>query len=203
MGKLDLQRITAKLFVADPGAVGPGAAELIPVFHRWIQAGDLSGLPIDVADYGHVQDGPGVMLIGHEADRALDFWDGRAGFSYQRKREAVGTTRERLAQALREAAEGALRIEGEDDLGVAFRGDELQLRIADRLQAPNTPETLAALSADIVGAVSDVFPDATAGLIRQSDARRPFTVAVALSGAPADGLSGRMALASGAGRVGR
>lgn len=181
---MDPHRISAKLFVADADAIGKGAVEYIPIFHRWIQGGELSGLPLDVVDYGHVVDGPGVMLIGHEADRSLDFSDGRPGFVYARKREAEGALRERFAQAIAEAVEGAQRLEAEPALegAVRFRTDELQFSIRDRLDAPNTSATLDALSEDIAAAVSDVLPGADVTLAQVGDERRPFMVQIAVSG---------------------
>jgi hypothetical protein len=181
---MDLHRISAKLFIADASAISRAAGEYIPIFHRWIQGGELSGLPLDVADYGHVIDGPGVMLIGHEADRSLDLADGRPGFVYARKREAAGSVRERLAQVIGEAVEGARRLENEPALegAVSFRTDELQISVKDRLNAPNTQATFDALSQDIGAAISDVLPGAAATLAQLGDDRRPFTVQVTVSG---------------------
>ncbi|MBY0396577.1 MAG: hypothetical protein K2X91_08940, partial [Thermoleophilia bacterium] len=80
----DAVRIGVKLYAEDPAAVRPD--RFIPVFHGWIQRGAVPGLLIDVADYAHVPQGPGVMLIGHEADHAIDLGEGRPGVLYQRKR---------------------------------------------------------------------------------------------------------------------
>lgn len=181
---MDLQRIAAKLYVTDASAIGSGAAEYIPIFHRWIQSGELSGLPLDVADYGHVIDGPGVMLIGHESDRALDLSGGRPGFTYVRKREATGSRRERFAQVIAETVGGAQRLEAEPPLerAVMFRTDELQITVFDRLNAPNSGATLAALSDDISAAVGDVLPGAQTSLAQVGDERRPFRVEVAITG---------------------
>ena len=43
---------------------------LIPVFHRFIRDHVIKELLIDVVDYSHVPNGPGVVLIGHFADHA-------------------------------------------------------------------------------------------------------------------------------------
>ena len=67
----DIVRIGAKLYAENPGVIV--ADDFVPLFHGWIQGRGLDGTPIDVADYKHVPDGPGIMLIGHEADRSLDF----------------------------------------------------------------------------------------------------------------------------------
>ena len=42
------------------------------VFHAWIQKGAVEGLLLDVADYQHIQDGPGMILIGDQVDYAFD-----------------------------------------------------------------------------------------------------------------------------------
>lgn len=37
-------------------------------FHDWIRLGWLDDILVDVADYGHVTQGPGVILIGHRCN---------------------------------------------------------------------------------------------------------------------------------------
>ena len=61
--------------------------KLVPVFHEWIRAKKIPNeLLIDVADYAHVPQGPGVVLIGHQSDYYLDVADDRPGLLYSRKR---------------------------------------------------------------------------------------------------------------------
>jgi len=58
----------------------------IPVFHEWIQKNKISNhIMVDVADYKHIQDGPGIMLITHEGNFSIDFENGKAGLLYTRK----------------------------------------------------------------------------------------------------------------------
>ena len=40
---------------------------------------------VDVADYKHMIDGPGIMLISHEGNFSIDLQDGEVGFMYIRK----------------------------------------------------------------------------------------------------------------------
>ena len=58
----------------------------IPVFHEWIQK-DLipNHVMVDVADYKHIPDGPGIMLISHEGNFSIDLENGEIGFLYVRK----------------------------------------------------------------------------------------------------------------------
>jgi hypothetical protein len=94
---VDAQRIVVKVYLEDK-AVAPH--DFIPVFHRWIQTRALDEVLIDVADYSHVHDGPGVLLICHEANYAIDVIDGRPGLVYARKREVTGSWKERVRQKL-------------------------------------------------------------------------------------------------------
>ena len=66
---MNLQHINVKIYVEDDSAVD--LSRFIDVFHSWIKQQLLDELLIDVADYRHVPAGPGVILIGHEADNAM------------------------------------------------------------------------------------------------------------------------------------
>ena len=58
----------------------------IPVFHEWIQENKISNhILIDVADYKHISDGPGIMLIAHEGNFSIDLENGEVGLQYIRK----------------------------------------------------------------------------------------------------------------------
>ncbi len=59
------KRISIKLFARNPQVVKPEA--FVPVFQRWIQQHAVEGLLIDVADYKHVPDGPGIGVEINEA----------------------------------------------------------------------------------------------------------------------------------------
>src|ERR1043165_8660714 len=66
---MNIQHTNIKFYLEDPEAVN--LAEYAAVFNTWIQQQRLEELLIDVADYLHVHNGPGIMLIGHEADYSL------------------------------------------------------------------------------------------------------------------------------------
>ena len=58
----------------------------IPVFHEWIQKDKISNhVMVDVADYKHIPDGPGIMLIAHEGNFSIDLENGKAELLYTRK----------------------------------------------------------------------------------------------------------------------
>ncbi|HKJ21577.1 MAG TPA: hypothetical protein VKA13_00680, partial [Gammaproteobacteria bacterium] len=87
-------------------------------------------------------DGPGVMLITHEGDFALDRTGGRLGLLYQRKAALPGDMGQRLAGVSRIALTACRMLEGEPRLGggLVFSPGELLVIANDRLLAPNTDE---------------------------------------------------------------
>jgi hypothetical protein len=153
-------KIAVKFFVEDPAF--PAGSELVPVFHSWIQSHAVADhLPIDVADYQHVKEGPGTLLITHEANFALDREGGRPGLLYVRKQPIADadTFADRLRAILRPTLEAAVRIEHDPRLAgrVKFRTDEFLFRIYDRLLGPNEPTTFAAVKGDLEAVVSDLY----------------------------------------------
>lgn len=177
----DLVRIGAKLYAEDPAAVEPAA--YIPLFHGWIQGRILDGVPIDVADYAHVPDGPGVMLIGHEADRSLDLGEGRPGVVYQRKRDLDGTIEERVALVLAEVDRMADLVEADPGSGgVRFGRVEILIRINDRLNAPNDDVTLEVVRPAVEAALARVRPGLSPEVTRvENDPNGPLRLRVRLT----------------------
>lgn len=174
---MDIQHLNIKLFAAQPEAIN--ADDFIVIFNNWIQARANDELLIDVADYRHVHAGPGILLIGHEAHYSLDHAQKRWGLLYNRKAQVEGTTQAKLAQAVRAALSAARRLEREN--GVAFSGREIQVVINDRLVAPNTPQTLAALEPDLRAFFDRAYGEVAYSLDHAPDPRERFTVTVRAS----------------------
>ena len=143
---MELQKINVKFFVAESNKVP--LTHFIDVFHGWIQATD--GVYHDVADYSHMQEGPGIVLIATDANVSIDETEGRRGLLYRQKAPLQGSNQEKLRQVVRSALENCLRLEKEPSLAgkIKFRGEETQIAINDRLIAPNTEASLLELKAD-------------------------------------------------------
>jgi len=129
--KIDLKVLAAKRPVQLEHA--------IPVFHGWIRERSLDELMVDVADYTHVPDGPGVVLVCHDAIYSLDQGGGELGLLYSRRHEthpslgAISSLDDRLASVFRRALSACARLERERDLaGLSFPGDRFELSINDR-----------------------------------------------------------------------
>src|SRR5207249_11305408 len=106
---VELQHVNVKLLLESPEDLN--LDEVITVFHSWIQDQVCEGLLLDVTDYRHVHHGPGVVLIGHEADYCIDNTDGRLGIRYNRKARLDGSNRDRLAQGVRAVLAAAERLQ--------------------------------------------------------------------------------------------
>jgi hypothetical protein len=175
---MELQHINVKLLVQNPAQVDLEA--LVPVFHRWIQEQKPEELLIDVADYRHVEAGPGVILIGHEGNYSVDNSDGRLGVRYNRKAALEGSNQDRLAQAMRAALVACQRLEEEPrlDSKVRFDGQDVEISVNDRLLAPNTDATRGAIKPDIERFAGKLFDGSEYSISYDNDPRRLFSVSV-------------------------
>jgi hypothetical protein len=171
---MNVQHINIKFFLENSENVE--LADLPTVFSSWIQKQQLDELLIDVADYLHVHNGPGLMLIGFEGDYSLDNRAGRLGLLYNRKAQIEGSNQEKLAQAARAALTVAQILEKEN--GLKFNGSEAQIIINDRLLVPNTAESFAALESDLKSFFGKLYNDAGYSLAHHTDPRERFTVNV-------------------------
>ena len=171
---MNIQHVNVKFYLENAETVK--LADFAAVFNSWIQKQRLDELLIDVADYLHVHNGPGIMLIGHEADYSLDNRAGRLGLLYNRKEQVEGTTQAKLAQAVRAALVVAQILEKENDL--KFNGSEAQVIVNDRLLVPNTAETFSSLEPDIRSFFDQLYGGAEYSLSHNDDRRERFTVNV-------------------------
>jgi hypothetical protein len=152
-----VQHINLKVFVAGPAAGGDAGfdanalGDAVGVFHQWIKDSVCPEMLIDVAEYRHVPSGPGVLLIGHEANYSLDERENRLGLLYNRKEALDGTFQSRLGQAYHAALEACDRLEREPVFHgkLKFDRNALEIFINDRLLAPNNGETWRALQPEL------------------------------------------------------
>jgi len=171
---MNIQHINIKLFIENPESVN--LADYSAVFNTWIQKHKLDELLIDVADYLHVHNGPGLILIGHEADYSLDNRSGQLGLLYNRKEPLDGSTQEKFTQAARAILNVAQLLEKEN--GLKFNAQELQVMINDRLLAPNTIETFVTLEPELRTFLDKLYGGAEYEISYKTDPRERFTVEV-------------------------
>ena len=134
---MDLYKIGVKIFVTNPRAVN--LRDFIPVFHGWIQQQKVAGhLLIDVHDYSHVHNGPGILLVANEGNFSMDQEGGRLGLFYYRKRPLGGGLEANLKSVVETAVQACRLLESEPKLdGIKFDSKEILIIANDRLLAPN------------------------------------------------------------------
>jgi hypothetical protein len=173
-----MQHVNVKLLLRNPGEVD--LEPLIPVFHDWIRDQVGEGLLLDVADYRHVDAGPGVVLIGHQGNYSVDNTDSRLGVRYNRKAALDGTNQDRLKQAARAALTACQRLEEESRLQgkLRFNGQEIEIFFNDRLLAPNSDRTREAFDSDLRSFSEKLFRGSDYSMSYGSDPRNLFWVSV-------------------------
>jgi len=173
---IQFQQVNVKLLASK----GPGVdlEPLIPIFHGWIRDRVFEELLLDIADYRHVPEGPGVMVIGHQANYSVDNTDGRLGVRYNRKAALDGTNQDRLKQAARAALAAFQRLETAETLKgkLRFGGHDVEVFINDRALAPNGQATRAASQPEIDAFFRKLFGSAEYTLTYEIEPRRLFGV---------------------------
>ena len=171
---MDLQKLNVKFFVADSNRVP--LETFIHIFNSWIQASD--GEYYDIADYSHLHDGPGVLLIAHEANISIDETGGRRGLLYNRKQLLQGSNQEKLRGVFQAALENCQRIEKEPSLQgkLRFTGSEVLFLINDRLVVPNTEETFHAVKPDLKNLGETLYGGSEFSLDHMADPKERLSV---------------------------
>jgi hypothetical protein len=181
---MEARKLQLKIFVTADSARAIEVEAFIPVFHRWVKEHVLGEPLIDVANYAHVPEGPGVVLIGHGSDYFMDQGGGRLGLLHNRKRLAPAPD-ERLYDLARRTLHAADLLEREAGLGgkLRFATSELLFRINDRLAAPSTEETFASVRPELEQLAERLF----AGPFELTEQGGPtdlFTVRIASAASP-------------------
>ena len=175
---MKLQKFGVKLFLEVNGNYS--CKEFIPVFHTWIQDKLIEDhLLLDVADYSHIPDGPGVMLIAHEGSFSLDQEKYKPGIMYMRKTKMEGDFKNRFNQVLSITTEAANRLQNNDITNdVNFISDSFRFIANDRLYAENTADNQDLYKQKIQKSLEGKYPGIQLKLRDYSDdnERLAFTV---------------------------
>ena len=172
------KRISAKLFATDPSAEVDADA-FISVFHEFIREKSVEGILIDVADYSHVPEGPGVVLIGHDVDYSIDMNEGKAGMLTVGKRLEGGSVADHLADTVRKCLAAAKATEANGETGATFATGSLKLQIVDRLVAANDDAGYDAFKGEFEALAAQLFGDGASVVRADADeSRKPLAALV-------------------------
>ena len=175
-----MQHFRVKIFAQSVAAdfdLGPAIA----IFHRWIQQNKLPELLIDVADYRHVPDGPGIVLMAHDAVYSLDQSKGRLGLLYTRRSmDPAETPEARLQGAIAAARRAAALIEAEPEFAgrLRFEARSVEVSVNDRLLTPNTDASFAQLEPVVRAVIDAEWGGGNYRLARTGAPRELLSVAV-------------------------
>jgi hypothetical protein len=159
---------------------------VVPVFHRFIREHAFDELMIDVADYKHVFQGPGIALVGDANDYFLDEGEGRPGLLFSRKRHGSGPEG-RLREGFARALKACTLLEVAPELGgkLTFASNEILIRLPDRLRAPNDDATFAEVSSEVSTLVDKLYGAGNHVIERGAAAPDAFSLRVKTKSSPA------------------
>ncbi|MGH8508903.1 MAG: hypothetical protein ACREVH_09325 [Gammaproteobacteria bacterium] len=191
---MEISKVGVKFFIEEQEPLG--LVEFIPMLHRWIQNRALPDLLIDVADYSHVYQGPGIVLLTYEGNYGIDEHRGRRGVVYYRKRPFRGGLADCLASVSKLALLAAQCLEQE--LGLAgrlrVRANEIQVFANDRLAAPNSDQTFETFSPALEQLLGKLYPGEGYTLAGDPDPKERFSVTADVTGPQSTtSLLGRLA----------
>lgn len=171
---MELQKLNVKFFVEQPDKIA--LTDFIDVFHSWIQATD--GVYHDVADYSHMQAGPGVVLVANSANVSIDESGARRGLLFSQKAPLTGSNQEKIRAVLGAALDNCRMLEAEPALKgkLRFAANEALLSVNDRLVGENSQQSFDALKGDVEAVARQLFGGANVSVERNADSRRQLNV---------------------------
>jgi hypothetical protein len=171
---LELQKLNVKFFTEQPDSIP--LTDFIEVFHNWIQASD--GVYHDVADYSHVQAGPGIVLVAKDAHVSIDESGGRRGLVYSQKAVLVGTPRDMLRHVFRAALKNCRQLEAEPALAgkLRFAANEAVISLNDRLPGANSSASFDEFKQAIEAFAKQLYGGAEVDFERDADPRQRLNV---------------------------
>jgi hypothetical protein len=171
---MELQKLNVKFFAELPNTVP--LADFIEIFHGWIQATD--GIYHDVADYSHMQAGPGIVLVANDANVSVDETENRRGLLFSQKSPLSGSNQERLRTVFRAALENCRKLEDEPALRgkLRFAANEAVVSLNDRLLGSNSQQSFDEFQGEVEALAKQLYGDAEVRFERDADPRQRLNV---------------------------
>lgn len=160
--------------------------DILPIFQRWIQEHTILGMLIDVIDYKHVPEGPGIVLIADEFDLAYDLSDGEIGLYYVRKRELPESLKSALRLVISRALAAARALEAEAPGDIIFDFNSVKITFLDRIHYRNELEVFESVQGTLTETLSDIFGADVLITRMYDDPRSVFALRCAAESAPVD-----------------
>ena len=147
---------------------------LLAVFGRWRseEGEDI----VDLQDYSHVPQGPGIVLVSKRWVLSVDCRDGQPGLMI--------STRQNLDGAMRLLLEKGQRLLNEKDMQGAFtpQTGELEIALNDRLLLPNSSEIDDEIRPEVNALLGKLYGDAKCSLEKIGDSKERLAYRVRVEG---------------------
>jgi hypothetical protein len=177
------QRLALKIHALSPRLSHAQLEAAVPLFHRYIQKKRLPGLLLDVADYAHVPDGPGVILIGHDVDYGIDQGGGKSGLLVTLKRNRELALAELARLLFRTALAAVTALESDRLAGFELDLARSEVRVPDRLALSNDAAGAEVLGEALRPLLTQLFGSACrTSHASASDPRQQLALAIEASG---------------------
>jgi hypothetical protein len=135
---------------------------------------------VDVTEYTHVYQGPGVLIIAQEANYSVDEAEGKRGFMYAQKRVPEKSAVDHIKTAFRRALKAASDLENEKEFTgkLKFSTGHFEVSINDRLAAPAGSATQAEIEKVLKPVLDNLYGAGAYALTAEKDAKKlaGFTV---------------------------
>lgn len=163
-----------KLTVSMTAELESGLEDAAGVFHRFIQRRLVEGFLLDVADYRHVPNGPGMMLVGVDVDYNLT----ASSLSVTLKRSGLDIA-DAFKTATRYLLGAAEQIGVDGAIPLHLKSDTLNVTVADR-QLGAASEIQAAVIEELEPVAAELFGAGTKlSAVQADDARSLPVVSIA------------------------
>ncbi|NJN72817.1 MAG: hypothetical protein HC799_08455 [Limnothrix sp. RL_2_0] len=160
---MNIERFCVKFPAEVPD--GFDEAALIGIFQGWIRDEKIAGTLIDVIDYRHVPDGPGIMLVTYEINYMMEHQDFYGLYAQRRWGEVENQPHpEAIVDLVKSAAAFGTILQ--KDTGITLKGNEFLYISNDRLNAPNTDAAFSEIKPDLETALSHIYGDAKCSIER-------------------------------------
>jgi hypothetical protein len=179
-----LYKLSVKVF-AKQGREIP-RFDFVPVLQRWIQKHSVPGVLIDVADYSHMHDGPGVILVAHEHNISIDDVGGRMGLLFAQKHPIDGGVHDTLRLCIKYGLMACEELQNEPGFKgrLAFDGGNLLVVANDRLRVPHDADSIASFEEIVRQVVAPIFDGDVRLDVKRDDARDRAAIEVKAANSP-------------------
>lgn len=188
-----LQKINVKMAIDAPSDLDLDV--LLTIFGRWrLEEGEEV---IDLADYAHVDQGPGCLLVSHRWQFGIDQGGGEVGLFYSTRKDLKGSLAERFAQAIRGLVTKSARLLAEEEFPRTAKAScgRLEVIANDRLLLPNTDASDAAVRPELDTTFGRLYGADSFQVERETDPSRRLgykVLAKSASGLSLDDLEKRL-----------